>query len=238
MLEPQEGQFDFALIDGMLKQARTHEMKVVLLWFGSWKNSMSSYAPSWVKRDPLRFPRAVNQEGKSQEILTPFHPNNLAADRAAYSALMRHLKKTDSKDHTVIMVQVENEIGMLPSARDYYSAANTAFKLAVPQKLMTYLQQHKTQLVPEIYQSWQKNGFKTTGNWTEIFGPGLATDEIFIAWYFARYTNEIAAAGKAIYPLPTYINAALNRPNVLPGDYPGPGAAGIRAASQSLAGPC
>lgn len=223
MIEPQEGQFNFALIDGMLKQARTHKMKVVVLWFGSWKNSMSSYAPSWVKRDQTRFPRAVSQEGKSQEILTPFHPNNFAADRAAYSALMQHLKKTDSKDRTVIMMQVENEIGMLPSARDYHPAATKVFNQAVPKDLIDYLESYKTQLVPEMYQAWQKNGFRTTGTWSETFGAGVATDEMFIAWYFARYTDEIAAAGKAIYPLPTYINAALNRPNVLPGDYPSGG---------------
>jgi hypothetical protein len=223
LIEPKENQFDFALVDHVLERARANNMKLVLLWFGSWKNSMSCYTPSWVKRDQRRFPLAQDNTGTSQQILTPFSNNNLQADIKAYSALLGHIKAVDSKDRTVIMVQVENEIGMLPSARDYHPAANNAFQQSVPSLLIHYLHEHKDVLAPELKQLWQKNGFASEGNWENIFGKSLATDEIFIAWYFARYAQTVAAAGKAIYPLPTYVNAALNRPDAVPGKYPSGG---------------
>jgi len=222
LIEPKEGEFDFSLVDQLLKEAEKQQIKLVILWFGSWKNSMSCYVPAWVKRDQQRFPRAKDSQGRSQEILTPFSDANLMADLKAYSALMDYLHKKD-KQHTVIMMQVENEIGMLPSARDYHPGANKAFAAAVPTELMQYLTQHQAQLAPELLQRWQAQGSPTQGNWEDVFGKSLATDEIFMAWHFARFTNAIAAAGKALHPIPAYVNAALNRPNVKPGDYPSAG---------------
>lgn len=223
LLEPSENKFDFALVDHAIENARAHKMKLVFLWFGSWKNSMSCYTPAWIKRDQQRFALVQDQKGISQQILTPFSKNNLQADIKAYSALLNHIKAIDSKDRTVIMLQVENEIGMLPNARDYNPAANSALQQDVPDALIKYLQEHKDTLVPEIKQRWQANGFKTQGNWETVFGKSVATDEMFIAWYFARYAQQVAAAGKAIYPLPTYVNAALNRPGAAPGEYPSGG---------------
>ena len=224
LIEPEQGRFDFTLLDELLRDARANDLKLVLLWFGSWKNSMSSYVPGWVKRDVKTYPRVVDRQGRLQEILSPFSRNNLQADLSAYTALVHHLKKVDEKTQTVLMLQVENEIAMLPDARDFSVAANKAYQQQVPQQLLDYLQTHKEKLVPEFYQLWKRNGFRTQGNWAEIFGEGLATEEIFIAWYLAIYTNEIAAAGKAIYPLPTFVNAALNhRPGLRPGEYPSGG---------------
>lgn len=224
LIEPEQGKFDFTLLDELLRDAREHDLKLVLLWFGSWKNSMSSYVPGWVKRDAKTYPRVMDRQGQSQEILSPFSRNNLQADLSAYTALVRHLKKVDEKTQTVLMLQVENEIAMLPDARDFSPAANHDYQQAVPGKLIEYLQANKENLVPEIYRLWKKNGFRTEGNWVEVFGEGVATEEIFIAWYLAIYTNEIAAAGKAIYPLPTFVNAALNhRPGLRPGEYPSGG---------------
>lgn len=224
LIEPEQGRFDFTLLDELLRDARANDLKLVLLWFGSWKNSMSSYVPGWVKRDVKTYPRVVDRQGRLQEILSPFSRNNLQADLSAYTALVHHLKKVDEKTQTVLMLQVENEIAMLPDARDFSVAANKAYQQQVPQQLIDYLQTHKEKLVPEFYQLWKKNGFRTQGNWAEIFGEGLATEEIFIAWHLAIYTNEIAAAGKAIYPLPTFVNAALNhRPGLRPGEYPSGG---------------
>lgn len=153
-LEPEEGKFDFSPVDTLIKDARRHNMKLVFLWFGSWKNSMSSYTPSWIKRDPVRFPRAISAEGIQQEILTPFSRNNLEADKKAYVELMKHIKKIDAKHQTVIMMQVENEIGMLPSARDHHPAAIKAFDSEVPQALMDYLAANKHSLVPELTEAW------------------------------------------------------------------------------------
>ena len=136
LVEPQEGRFDFALVDGLIAQARANDMRLVLLWFGSWKNSMSSYAPAWVKRDTDRFPRARSATGEAQEILSPFSSGNLQADRRAFAALMRHLARVDAEARTVIMVQVENEIGMLPDARDHAPAATAAWAEPVPPELI------------------------------------------------------------------------------------------------------
>jgi beta-galactosidase GanA len=224
LIEPSEGKFDFELYDQLVKEARENDLKLVFLWFGSWKNSMSSHAPSWVKKDPERFPRIKDDKGISHEILTPFSENNLKADLRAYQELMKHIKKTDGNDHTVIMIQTENEIGMLPTAKDYSSLANERYKENVPAELMQYLVKNKENLVPEFSEIWGKNGFKNSGTWEEIFGAGLQTDEIFMAWYFAKFTNSVIEAGKAEYPLPMYVNAALNRPESKPGiSYPSGG---------------
>ncbi|GAC1373061.1 MAG: DUF5597 domain-containing protein [Hymenobacter sp.] len=223
LLEPAEGKFDFTLVDDLLRNARQHQLKLVLLWFGAWKNSMSCYAPAWVKTDGKRFPRVEDEQGVKQEIMSPFSPANLAADRKAFVQLMQHLKATDDKQHTVITVQVENEIGMLPTARSYDAQATAAFGQPVPAPLLTYLQRDRKSLKPEFAAIWQRQGAKTKGTWEEVFGKSLATDEIFMAWHFATYTNAVAAAGKAAYPLPMYVNAALNRPGVPPGKYPSAG---------------
>ena len=223
LLEPQEGKFDFILVDDLIKDARKHQIKLVFLWFGAWKNSMSCYVPGWVKTNTKRFPRIQDRKGKAHEILTPFDKNTLGADVAAFSALMRHIRETDERQQTVIMIQVENEIGMLPDARDHSALSNAAFEKPVPASLMKHLQANKASLAPAIRTAWQTNGSKSSGTWETVFGKGLATDELFIAWYFAQYTNQVTEAGKAIYPLPMFVNAALNRPNVKPGDYPSGG---------------
>ncbi len=117
LIEPVEGKYDFSLVDSVIDGARSHHMKVVFLWFGAWKNSMSCYAPSWVKKDTKRFARTEDREGRKQEILSPYSHENLEADRKAFVALMTHIKEYD-KHYTVIMMQVENEIAMLPTPRD------------------------------------------------------------------------------------------------------------------------
>ena len=223
LTEPTEGHFDFSLVDSLIKNARLNKMRLVLLWFGSWKNSMSCYAPAWVKTNTERFPRAISKNGVQQEIETPFNQNSLDADKKAFVRLMQHIKDVDGKQNTVITIQVENEIGMLPDARSYDEAANKAFEQPVPEELLSYLQKNKDNLTPELKTLWEANGYKTSGNWEEVFGKSLATDEIFMAWHYAKYTNEIAAAGKAVYNLPMYVNAALNRPSWKPGLYPSGG---------------
>lgn len=223
LLEPEEGKFEFQLVDDLILRARKENLKLVFLWFGSWKNSMSSHAPAWVKLNQKKYPRVKDDKNKSHEIVTPFSENNLQADLNAFKKLINHIKEFDQKEQTVIMIQVENEIGMLPTARDYHPLANEAFKKEVPKELLQYFQKNKEKLVPEFLEIWKKNGFKTSGNWEEIFGKGLHTDEIFMAWYFSKFTNQIAKAGKEIYPIPMFVNAALNAPEKKPGQYPSAG---------------
>jgi len=223
MMEPQEGKYDFTLVDGLVDNAREHNLRLVLLWFGSWKNSMSCYAPEWIKKDQQRFLRARLKTGEAMEIMSVFCEEGRNADAHAFAALMRHLRQIDSDKHTVLMIQVENEVGMLEDARDYSDAANKAFIQPVPKELIDYLVKHKDLLTPELYSIWKKGGFKTDGNWEKVFGKSLATDEIFMAWHYARYIEFVASAGKAEYSLPMYVNAALIRPGYKPGRYPSAG---------------
>jgi beta-galactosidase GanA len=223
LIEPKEGQFDFSSVDALLFGARANHLRLVLLWFGAWKNSMSSYAPSWVRRDQGRFPRVQLPDGRGEEILSAFSPEVLAADRKAFVALLRHLKTADAAAHTVLMVQVENEIGMLPTARDHSPLADVAYATHVPAELMSHLGGHRATLVPSLRERWEANGTRSSGTWEQVFEAGAATEEIFTAWYYARYVEALTRAGKQAYALPMYANVALNRPGKAPGDYPSGG---------------
>ncbi len=222
-IEPQQGQFDFSDLDALLADARGQEMHLVLLWFGAWKNSMSCYAPAWVKRDLHRFPRVQDATGRSMEILSPFAEENLAADTRAYAALMRHLKDVDGEKHTVVIVQVENEIGMLSDARDHSELGQKRFDAPVPANLLNYLGAHSDTLTPELRARWVAAGKKQSGSWAEVFGNSAATDEFFMGYFFGEYVEAVTRTGKKEYPLPMYANAALIRPGYQPGQYPSGG---------------
>ncbi|MGD0872710.1 MAG: DUF5597 domain-containing protein [Bryobacteraceae bacterium] len=219
LLEPSEGEFDYSLVDGLIRGARAQNLRLVFLWFGSWKNTWSSYAPDWVKRDSERFSRVQLGNGSGTERLSPFCEANRNADARAFAALMRRIREVDSDAHTVIMMQVENEVGVIPDARDHSPAANAAYTQPVPEELMEYLQRHKDSLDPVLRARWQKAGFKASGGWEAVFGSGLETEDLFMAWQYARYVGNVAEAGKAEYDLPMYANAALIRPNYAPGQY-------------------
>lgn len=223
LIEAEKGRFDFSLYEALIIEARKNNLKIIFLWFGAWKNSMSSHAPAWIKLDQKKYPRVKDEKGKSLEILSSFSKDVLDADVKAFEKLMTFIKVFDSKHHTVIMIQPENEIGMLSSARDYHPLAEEAFKKNVPAELINYLQKKKDQLVPELSNAWKQAGNKTKGNWQELFGTGLYTDELFMAYYYSVFMNKLIAAGKKIYPLPMFVNAALNRPGKLPGEYPSAG---------------
>ncbi len=208
LLEPQEGRFDFTLVDDQIRQARAHNLRLVLIWFATWKNAVASYVPLWVKTDLKRFPRVQSREGVGQEELTPFGEESLRADARAFRELMRHIRTVDPR-HTVIMMQVENEAGKLHDTRDRSALAEAAYNRPVPAELMHYLSENKAKLSPELTKIWSANGFKTSGTWPEVFGADPAGDEIFTAWYIARYIGKVTEAGKAELPLPMYANAWL-----------------------------
>jgi Domain of unknown function (DUF5597)/Beta-galactosidase len=218
-IEPEEGKFDFKTIDGLLAGARENNLKLIVLWFGAWKNTFSSYVPGWVKTNTERFPRVQTSDGRSTERLSSFSTTVRDADSRAFVALMHHLREVDGDKHTVIMVQVENEVGVIPESRDHAPAAESAFAAAVPSTLMSFLQKHRATLNPELRATWEAAGGRTSGTWQEVFGKTSVTDDLFMAWRYATYIERIAAAGKAEYPLPMYANAALIRPNYEPGQY-------------------
>ncbi len=132
LVEPEEGRFDWTMVDGLIVEARRHGLRLILLWFGSWKNGQSTYVPLWVKRDYRRFPRARRRDGRAVEVLSTFSDANRQADARAFGALLRHLREVDGADHTVIMVQVENEVGLLGDSRDRSGDAEAAFAAPVP----------------------------------------------------------------------------------------------------------
>lgn len=219
LIEPEEGRYDFALVDGLLAQARENQQRVVFLWLASWKNGMSSYAPVWVKQNTRRFPRVV-EHGSEVEILSPLAASTRDADARAFAALMRHIKEVDSRDHSVVMMQIENEVGVLGDTRDRSDAANKAFASAVPAELTSYLQSHRDALYPDLRALWEGNGAKATGRWAEVFGDTPRADEVFMAWNYARFIQHVTAAGKAAYDIPMYVNTWLAGDDDTPGSYP------------------
>jgi hypothetical protein len=224
LLEPKEGQFDFTLVDGAIQEAQRNNLRLVFLWFGSWKNGVSSYPPAWVKADQNRFPRVQDKNGNGLETLSTLSAANRDADSRAFAALMRHIKQVDTR-HTVIMMQVENEVGVLGDSRDRCEAANKAFAGSVPKELVDYIASHKDTLHPDLRKAWEAAGSKTSGTWEQVFGEAPYTDEIFMAWNYASYVGRVAAAGKAEYPLPMYVNTwcSMPAPGRGPGTYPSGG---------------
>ena len=222
--EPEEGKFDFTVVDNLLADARANDMKLMILWFGSWKNGITSYIPTWVKKDTERFPLAHTPEGKPLPILTTLGENTREADGKAFAAMMRHLKEVDAKKQTVIMIQMENEVGLHGHPRDYCPLAEKAFKGAVPKQLTDWLTANKANLLPETLTAWETNGCKTSGTWEEVFGKNDRAAEIFMAWNYATYMDRITALGKAEYDLPTFVNAWIVQPeDTRPGNYPSGG---------------
>jgi len=193
-IEPQEGRFDFSWVDTLLPQARQHNVRLVLLWFGTWKNTNPQYTPEWVKTDTKRFPREVTPDGKTHWVMSALGRQTLAADSRAFAALMRHIRDVDPQ-HTVIMMQVENETGSYGIPRDFSPEAQRLFAQAIPAELA-----HR---------------IGKSGTWTQAFGA--TADQAFNAWYVARYVDQVAAAGKAELDLPMYVNASLTDPFTLQG---------------------
>jgi len=257
--EPEEGKFNYAQVDGVIAKARENNLHVVFIWFASWKNGTSSFAPYWVKKDYTRFPRIQIGAGSTVsisgpvELLSTFGDATRDADAAAFAALMQHIKEVDGTQHTVLMIQVENEVGVLRDSRDRSPAANRAFAGPVPKELMNYLESHKDTLIPEFRAVWAANGYKKSGTWEEVFGadkpadeeipiqttsPPMSafehevswrelhwpSDEIFMAWNYARFVEKVVQAGKAVYDIPMFVNGWLQQPNhAWPGTYPSGG---------------
>ena len=151
---------------------------------------MSCYAPEWFKTDTRRFPRARTASGKPLEIASAFSEEVLDADRRAFSRWLKHVVERDS-DNTVIMVQIENEIGMLEDARDHSPLAEAAFRRGVPEELMAYLVKNKKSLHPSLLKKWTEAGGRRSGSWTEVFGDDRYTDEYFMAWNYALYVEAL-----------------------------------------------
>ncbi|MGM9712829.1 MAG: DUF5597 domain-containing protein [Prevotella sp.] len=205
LLEPVEGEYDFSLIDETIMRARENGLKVIFLWFGAWKNSMSCYAPLWFKRDTRRFPRAMTRSGKPLEIASAFSESVFQADRRAFMALIGHIAGIDKDEHTVIMIQVENEIGMLEDARDHSTMAERCYHSAVPDAMLKTL------------------GARRGETWGDVLTHDAYGDEQFMAYWYGRYVERLAVEAKAVLDIPMYVNAAMNSRGRRPGEYPSAG---------------
>ncbi|SBS71494.1 DUF5597 domain-containing protein [uncultured Microbacterium sp.] len=254
LTEPVEGAFDFALVDRMIEEARHNELRLVLLWFGAYKNAASTYAPRWVRADTERFPRAVVESvGRppfsyagetAKPVLSVFGRELRESDAAAFEALVRHLVQADPGG-VVAMLQVENESGLLGDSRDRSADAAAAWAGPVPAQVIARLPD-----APDGASSartlWEARGSRTSGSWAEVFGESSAADEVFMAWAFADYVEHIARRGRAIADIPMFANAWLGpQPGQdEPGQYPSGGPASRvldvwrgAAPSLSLLGP-
>src|ERR1022692_1706236 len=191
--EPKPGQFDYSVIDTIISQAREHRVRLDLLWFGTWKNGSQHYMPEWMKADPARYFHLIDKNGRPADSPSPFCTAAQELDVRAFTAFMRHLKAFDPQ-RTVIIVQVENEPGTWGPVRDYSPAAQRLFDGPVP---------------PDVLKAMGKQG-DASATWQQAFGSEAEVN--FHAWAVATYVGKVAAAGKAVYPLPLYANAALRDP--------------------------
>ncbi|EMD92385.1 glycoside hydrolase family 35 protein [Bipolaris maydis ATCC 48331] len=244
MIEPEEGNFDFEELDKVILGAREHGLHLVLLWFGSFKNGRSTYAPAWVKTNPERFPRAeLRKAGGVMEVadvLSLFYEESVEADAKAFRKLLAHIREVDEKHSTVLMVQVENEVGLLFDSRDGSAKANSVFAEPVPKDLLKFLEEEYDNLHADLkanLKTFVAQSKPQSGSWEEVFGKSNRTDELFMAYHYAHYVDRVAAAGKAEYPIPLYTNVWQNyagedadneTPTVVggggqPGDYPSGG---------------
>jgi len=212
-IEPAEGRFDFRLLDHWIDTARKNQLHLVLLWFGSWKNGFSEYAPAWVKADTQRFPRARAVDGTPLQILSTFGEDTLRMDSRAFAGLMAHVRAKDPQQ-TVLMVQVENEVGLVGDGRDRSAEANRVFDGDVPPSLVQALLAKRAALTPEMSAHLNPQGH----TWKDVFGE--AANEAFMAWRYAIYADTVARAGKQQYSLPMYMNAQLPAPLERAGEYP------------------
>ncbi|KAF9873795.1 glycoside hydrolase [Colletotrichum karsti] len=213
-IEPTEGNFTFSELDAVLAGARKHDMHLVLLWFGTYKNGISTYAPHWVKRDTKRFPRCQVLEAggvkRTVEMVSPLSDECCKADSRAFAALMKHLAEVDSEHNTVLMVQVENETGLLGDSRDRSRRADKAFASPVPESLLKHLNEKKDELHPKFTARFAVPPASGSHSWNDIFGAGHAADEAFMAYHISSYVGRVAAAGKKEYDIPLYTNTWLN----------------------------
>jgi beta-galactosidase GanA len=220
--EPEEGVYDYTLVDAIIENAKKNDLKVCLLWFASWKNGESSYAPMWVKKDTKRFFRVKTKEGKEIETMSPFCEATKIADAKAFAVLMKHVKKVDTAQ-TVILMQPQNEVGMFQDI-DYNEVSLKLFEKKVPKTLISYLKKNKTHLDAYVKKAWSKNNYKTKGTWKEVFGDTPEAKAFFTTWQYATYINYGAKAGRAAYNLPMMVNSwIVQRPEDLPGVYPNGG---------------
>lgn len=226
LVEPAEGTFDFTGVDALIDQARERGGHLGFLWFGAWKNGQCMYAPEWVRSDPDRFLRAEAVKGERKTTLTNFYnmpystlsafcEETLTADSNAFARLMAHLREYDGGTGTVVLVQVENECGLMGAARDHCDEADRLFAEQVPAGLVAFMREHADGLAADVAAALAAGAAE--GTWEEVFGP--VAEEMFQTYYTAAYVDAVASAGKDEYPIPMAVNCWLDKGHE-PGRFP------------------
>lgn len=157
----------------------------------------------------LSFWRAEVQKGKNKVNLQKFHgmpyttlsshcEETMKADSRAFAALMRHIREIDVEEHTVVLMQVENEPGLQGAAREHSDYADKLFNEKVPKEFADYMRSHTDEMSEDVRTAIE-NGAEC-GNWEEVFGT--VAEEVFHTYSVARYIECVASAGKKEYDLP------------------------------------
>ena len=208
-IEPEEGVFDFTEVDDLIADATKEGIKLTLIWFALWKNGASTYLPEWVKVNKKKYwtckasrPMKVStmHGNAAHKTVSPLCEEAVAADAKAFRALMKHIHEVDTEG-TVIMMQIENEIGLIGSPRDYSDLANERFAAEIPAAVAAE--------------------YGVSGTWEEAFGA--EANEYFMAWYYGNAIEKIASSGQAEHNIPMYVNAWLQQYPDRTGVYPSGG---------------
>ncbi|KAM0326573.1 hypothetical protein ACHAQA_006442 [Verticillium albo-atrum] len=239
-IEPEEGRFEFTELDAILRDARAHGFRLILLWFGSFKNGMSCYAPSWVKTNIWRFPRMQlrGRDGvlRHTNVISILHEECIEADQNAFSRMMEHIREHDGQ-RTVIAVQIQNEVGLLGGSRDVSSPAEKVFQSEAPADLVEFFKTEWDALSSELTGHFPvfatarrfPQTDKPPKTWEQHFGISVYTDELFMAYHYAAYVEKLAVVGRQTYDIPLFTNAWLPKPGA-------PDASGLVAAGGAVPG--
>lgn len=200
-VEKEEGVYCIEKVQQMIDRCRQYDYKIIFLWYGLWKNGLSTYIPQWMKLDRDTYPFCRQENQKPLYTISPLCQKAIEKDAKAIQQVMSFIKKYDAIEQTVIMLQIENEVGLLESDRDYSSAANLLFHQDIPEDLQTFTQQK--------------------GTWQDVFLS--SAPEMFMAYHYAKAIETIASSLKQVYPLPLMMNAWIKKENELPGKYPSGG---------------
>lgn len=199
LIEEKEGIYDFSSIESLINLAREQELHIVFLWFGLWKNGLSTYIPTWMKLDQERFFFAQDMNKNPIYSISPFCKEAIEKDAACFQACMKRIREIDEQTQTVIMMQVENEMGILGSDLDYH--IQFPLEDRIPNPISVKL--------------------NTQGTWRSVFGRDAA--DRYMAFAYASAVEQIASKGKEAYPIPMYVNAWLKKETQKAGEYPSGG---------------
>lgn len=187
------GNYDFTFVDGAIKIAREHGLKVSLMWIGiDYAAGDPNFVPPYIDADPDTYTRITGFNYDEQKRYTkrtddreddrlhcPSCPATLKRESAAYEALMKHVAETDTQ-RTVMAVNICGEINYVRAMRpeDW-----------VPERDVRCRCRHCN----------------------AAHRPGIESNIAFMTRQFANYVKTIIEAGARHYDIPTYSPVCSHR---------------------------